>query len=89
MGYFLLVTYVVCLLFPGIPGNFPEKFGNSRFPGNEIVREISSPIRHIEKMHLLYRAIGNFLLRHSCIDDGKVVYEIMVKDYLSLVSMSL
>ena len=38
-----LVSYIVSLKFPGIPGNFPENFGNSRFPGNEIVREIDSP----------------------------------------------
>ena len=38
-----LIFYIVSFQFPGIPGNFPEKFGNSRFPGNEIVREIISP----------------------------------------------
>ena len=38
-----LIFYIVSFQFPGIPGNFPEKFGNSRFPGNEIVREIDSP----------------------------------------------
>ena len=39
-----LIYYIANLNFPGIPGKFPEYFGNSRSREIEIVREIPNPI---------------------------------------------
>ena len=38
-----LINYIANLNFPGIPGKFPEYFGNSRSREIEIVREIPNP----------------------------------------------
>ena len=38
-----LIYYIANLNFPGIPGKFPEYFGNSRSREIEIVREIPNP----------------------------------------------
>ena len=55
-----LVSYIVSLKFPGIPGKFPEYFGNSRSREMKILREIVSPNQNRTKTpHKSYFLLTN------------------------------
>ena len=59
-----LIYYIANLNFPGIPGKFPEYFGNSRSREIEIVREIPNPSSNLcknEFCYVWYSVIKNFL----------------------------
>ena len=60
-----LIYYIANLNFPGIPGKFPEYFGNSRSREIEIVREIPNPTLHesvLTRFFLLKTSFSNRLV---------------------------